>query len=149
MINTDDSGKFNILSVGPTDRHQSALAEMLCRTGRATLPKLEFCRDLEAALPDLRKGVVPVVLCDSDTQPLAWRDLLDQVHRLPDPPYVIVTSRLADDRFWSEALNLGAYDVLAKPFEESEVSRVVTIAWLRWAALRGIPAGEENELALP
>jgi CheY-like chemotaxis protein len=46
------------------------------------------------------------------------------VHALcpPDPPMLIVTSRLADDYLWAEALNLGAYDVLAKPFDASEVS---------------------------
>jgi len=36
-----------------------------------------------------------------------------------------VTSRLADERLWAEALNLGAYDVLAKPFDSTEAMRVV------------------------
>ena len=31
-------------------------------------------------------------------------------------PLVIVASHLADDQLWAEALNLGAHDVLAKPF---------------------------------
>jgi len=51
---------------------------------------------------------------------------------LPDPPFLVVTSRLADDRLWAEALNLGAYDVLAKPFDKTEVNRIVRSAWLRW-----------------
>ena len=42
---------------------------------------------------------------------------------------MIVTSRLADDRLWAEVLNLGGYDVLAKPFDASEVARVVGTAW--------------------
>ena len=45
---------------------------------------------------------------------------------------LIVTSRLADDRLWAEALNLGAYDVLAKPFERMELVRSVSSAWLHW-----------------
>jgi DNA-binding response OmpR family regulator len=106
--------------------------------------RLEFCSDVETALPELRKGAVPMVLCDGDAESPLWQDLLEQLRRLPDPPFLIVTSRLADDRLWSEALNLGAYDVLAKPFEEVEVSRVLTMAWQRWAAFRNIPAAEPD-----
>jgi DNA-binding response OmpR family regulator len=43
-----------------------------------------------------------------------------------------VTSRHADDRLWAEALNLGAWDVLAKPFDPGEVVRVVNLACLCW-----------------
>jgi len=52
------------------------------------------------------------------------------------PPFVIVTSRLADERFWVEALNLGAYDVLATPLDTTEVTRVVSSAWLHWRGLQ-------------
>jgi DNA-binding response OmpR family regulator len=50
-----------------------------------------------------------------------------------DPPLLIVTSRLADDRLWTEALNLGAYDVIAKPFDRKEVDRILNLAWARWS----------------
>jgi hypothetical protein len=30
------------------------------------------------------------------------------------------------------ALNMGVYDVLAKPFDEGEVTRVLHLAWSRW-----------------
>jgi len=50
----------------------------------------------------------------------------------PDPPLVIVTSHLADERLWAEALNLGAYDVLAKPFDAIEVGRILGLAWQHW-----------------
>ena|SRR5690242_1039361 len=144
MINTDDAARFCVLSVGPMDEHQINLAEIFWRSGWASVPnwRLEFCSDADTALSELRKGVVPMVLCDGDSDPSLWRELLDEVRRLPEAPFLIVTSRLADDRLWSEALNLGAYDVLTKPFEESEVTRVLSMAWLRWASLRGIPANE-------
>ena len=51
---------------------------------------------------------------------------------LPRPPLQIVTSRLANDRLWAEALNLGAYDVLPRPFDPAEVLRSVGMA------LRGV-----------
>ena len=33
---------------------------------------------------------------------------------------------------WAEALNLGAYDVLAKPFDAAEVTARVSLAVLYW-----------------
>src|ERR1019366_7363589 len=38
---------------------------------------------------------------------------------------VIVTDPQADAHFWAEALNLGAYDLLAQPFYEPEVRRIL------------------------
>jgi FixJ family two-component response regulator len=58
--------------------------------------------------------------------------MLKEGELLPNAPSFIVTSRLADDRLWAEALNLGAYDVLAKPFERLELVRSVSSAWLHW-----------------
>jgi len=58
--------------------------------------------------------------------------LLDFAERLPAPPPVIVTSRVADERMWAEVLNLGGYDVLATPFGSEEVIRTVTSAWSLW-----------------
>ena len=123
------AGKLTILSIGPPDESQARLERILVTTsGLRTV----LSPTLHAALPLLQKGGVPVVLCDRDDNQVVWKQLLEQVGTLKEPPYVIVTSRLADDRLWSEALNLGAYDVLAKPFEASEVTRVLASARLRW-----------------
>lgn len=48
---------------------------------------------------------------------------------LPEPPCFIVTSELADEYLWAEALNLGAYDVLIKPFDPIELIRSLSLAW--------------------
>ncbi len=130
-----NSRKVLILSVGPMDEHNAALGDILQRSdwpaGTDTAGRLFVCSNLDECLSTVRKARIPIVLCDTDSN---WRRLLDEFRELPESPYVIVTSRLADDRLWSEALNLGAYDVLAKPFERSEVVRVLTMAWMRWNA---------------
>ena len=41
----------------------------------------------------------------------------------------------------AKALNLGAYDVLAQPFDGMEVSRIVNLARLRWEGRHGIRGG--------
>ncbi|MFB3828373.1 MAG: hypothetical protein ACE15B_16510 [Bryobacteraceae bacterium] len=61
-----------------------------------------------------------------------WRDLLDQTTRMPHAPVFIVASRLADDALWAEVLNLGGYDVLAKPFDRREVFHVLGHGWRHW-----------------
>lgn len=77
----------------------------------------------------LRDVVASVVITEADLPLGTWRDVLNVMSVLLDPPLVIVTSIHADDYLWVEALNLGAYDVLAKPFDKAEVIRVVTAAW--------------------
>lgn len=95
---------------------------------------LQACSTLTGAWRALRAQHFALVLCECDLQPGTWRELLDLLARLPDPPFLIVTSRVADERLWAEALNLGAYDVLAKPFDRTEVMRVVSMAWTHWTA---------------
>jgi hypothetical protein len=56
-----------------------------------------------------------------------------------------VTSRLADERLWAEALNLGAWDVLAKPFDADEVIRIGKIAGPNiWLQLEHSPGGRNQ-----
>ena len=57
-----------------------------------------------------------------------WKDVLEAMRALPVPPLVIVISRESDDHLWAEALNLGAYDVLAKPLDDTEIVRVLSLA---------------------
>ena len=99
---------------------------------------------VESTMASLRRERIPIILCDRDRTADAWKELLEQFDGLSSPPLLIVASRLADDRLWVEALNLGAYDVLAKPFDTAEVVRIFNLACLRWnqgnAALSAAPA---------
>jgi DNA-binding response OmpR family regulator len=80
----------------------------------------------------LRDNVTPVVISESELPDGSWREVLSQLGRMPCPPLLVVTSRMADDRLWSEVLNLGGYNVLAKPLDMAEVFHVVGLAWLSW-----------------
>ena len=87
-------------------------------------------QDVVRFLSDRR---VPVILCHCSFADGNWRDLLDCIAGLSCPPRLVVTSELADDFLWAEVLNLGGYDVIAQPFQESEVVRTLTSALWRWA----------------
>ena len=71
-----------------------------------------------------------VVLTEAALPDGTWIDVLQLARGAVDAA-VIVTDRLADAHFWAEALNLGAYDVLAQPFYVSEVRRVLSNACTR------------------
>jgi len=126
----------NLLSVSPVADDHIALEHILARPGWANYSDsrwtLSWSATLGSATAALSQDRVPIVICERDLDGNSWIDLLAEATALPEPPYVIVTSRLADEHLWAEALNLGAYDVLAKPFDPEEVIRVVSLAWLHW-----------------
>ncbi|PWT96702.1 MAG: hypothetical protein C5B51_32765 [Terriglobia bacterium] len=76
----------------------------------------------------LRDKPAAVVITERDLSGGNWKDVLETMRALPAPPLLIVISRVADDHLWAEALNLGAYDVLAKPLDDTEIARVVSVA---------------------
>jgi len=86
---------------------------------------------LEAAKATLREQSFAVVITEDALEVGTWKDVLDLLHGLPDPPQIIVTSADTDAYLWAEALNLGVYDVLTKPFDNCEVTRVLHSAWIR------------------
>ncbi len=77
----------------------------------------------------LRENSMYVVICEKQLPDCTWREILEELAAMQNPPPLMVTSRLADERLWAEVLNLGGYDVLMKPFDPLEVVRVVSLAW--------------------
>ena len=59
----------------------------------------------------------------------SWKDVLNSLEGLWNRPQLIVADRLASEALWAEVLNLGAYDLLAMPFELTEIQCVVSRAW--------------------
>jgi CheY-like chemotaxis protein len=119
---------IGVLSVSPTQHDHDTLASLLSREQW----RIHVALSLRCASAFLRAHEVPLVICEHDLLPGSWTELLDEIRRLSIPPYLIVTSRIADDYLWAEALNMGAYDVLAKPFDVTEVTRILSLALLHW-----------------
>jgi DNA-binding NtrC family response regulator len=135
----NNSTLINILSVSTTEDDHTLLEntfsnQVMLETnaGRESKWLLYRSATLRSALAVLRENQISVVLCDGDVAG-TWRELLEQITLLDNPPSLIVTSRLADDNLWAEALHLGAYDVLAKPFARNELVQSLKSAWLHWA----------------
>src|SRR5438445_4074482 len=116
------------LSVSPLAEDHFSLQAVFNHSKRV----LYKADSLASALAIVRGREIGVVICDRDLSPGTWIDMLEELRLLRNAPPLIVTSRLADEKLWAEALNLGAYDVLAKPFDQNEVVRIVSLAWLHW-----------------
>jgi len=125
---TNPTATLTVLSVSPLDEDYSSLRDII-GDGKGGLLK---ARDLVGASALLRERDVAVVVCNRELPPGTYIDLLEQIKAIPNPPSLIVASRLADERLWAEALNLGAWDVLAKPFDRNEAVRSVRSGWQRW-----------------
>ena len=133
---TDPTSVITVLSVSPAEEDHSVLRDFFHAKPAAQQPKIKWllhvARTLEAAAAALQTKPVAIVICESNLLPGSWKDLLKHVSAHPQPPLMIVTSRLADEYLWSEALHHGAYDVLSKPFDPDELTRVLTLASLKW-----------------
>jgi DNA-binding NtrC family response regulator len=104
-------------------RHEDArrLAEML----NALPLVLDHAETLEQARAKLQQKEYDVVLTEAVLADGNWLDAMHMVRDCPRELEVIVTDPQADAGFWAEALNLGAYDLLAQPFYEPEVRRIL------------------------
>jgi DNA-binding NtrC family response regulator len=121
------NGNETALLISPEDDDHNILNTMFQRNGWT----LRTADCLGSASAVLRQMSVSVVVTERDLPVGNWKDVLETTRHLRTVPLVIVISRFADDYLWAEALNLGIYDVLLKPLDESEVVRVLTSAWIR------------------
>jgi DNA-binding NtrC family response regulator len=88
-------------------------AVVTARSGREALEAIERHLDLEVVLLDL---VIPDI---------GGMEILSEINRLTDPPSVILLTGLADKEIAHDALRLGAFDCILKPYNLSQVESSV------------------------
>ncbi|MGA3017000.1 MAG: response regulator [Bryobacteraceae bacterium] len=92
---------------------------------------MEQVGTLEQARHKLQRGDYEIILTEAVLPDGDWLGALHLAREQPGDINVIVTDPQADARFWAEALNLGAYDLLTQPFYEPEVRRILHNACTR------------------
>jgi DNA-binding response OmpR family regulator len=119
--------RLGILSVSPVVEDHAALRQFLseapCRIVTAAT--------CDTALQCLERGNISIVVCEGNLPDGSWRNILSRIQTCPETPFLIVTSRLADEKLWAEVLNLGGFDVIAKPFNPGDARHVLETACLR------------------
>jgi len=93
--------------------------------------EIEHAESLQQARAMLRDDEIELILTEAHLPDGNWLDTLHIARDCPRDVQVLVTDAAADTRFWAEALNLGAYDLIAQPFYEPEVRRILWNACTR------------------
>jgi DNA-binding response OmpR family regulator len=121
-----------VLVVSSAPEDQAALAELLVSH---SYPRYQASSVSEAA-DWLSRRSARVVICDDELSDGHWQDLWEVLRWTPVPPVFIVSAYRADERLWAEVLNMGAYDVVAKPYRGGEVARVLAQAFRAFGSVR-------------
>lgn len=93
--------------------------------------RLEVSLDWRTARTGSPLSSFPVIITERDLPDASWENVFSDCERMRNPPRLIVISRLADERLWAEVLNRRGFDVLGKPFEREEVTRILGYALSR------------------
>ncbi len=110
-----------ILFISARREDASRLSQMLY-----SLPMvMDYAESLRQAHAKLQLKEYDVILTEAALPDGQWLDALHLAREHPRDVELIVTDPQADARLWAEALNLGAYDLLAQPFYEPEVRRIL------------------------
>jgi len=106
----------------------------------------QSAKTIEEALTVLESSDVHVILCDADLPGGGWEGVLERAADLDRHPETVVLARHPDERLWAKVLNLGAWDLLAKPLQPKEFYRSVHHAFRHWSekirAVRKSPGSE-------
>jgi DNA-binding NtrC family response regulator len=86
---------------------------------------IDHVDDLQQARAKLPNLEYEVILTEAALTDGNWLDALHLARDSSRNIQVIVTDPRGDAHFWAQALNMGAYDVLAQPFYEPEVRRIL------------------------
>jgi DNA-binding NtrC family response regulator len=117
-----------VLLISPDSRDHTLIRHVFNRSNWV----LHECRTVEEGLRFLAHHPVPVVITEERLGSADWKAILSAVSNSARPPKVIVTSHHAEPSLWAEVINLGGYDVLAKPWNERELFHAISQAWLAW-----------------
>ena len=130
---------YRILFVSGHREDARRLSHML----RALPVAVSHAPNLRQARTELEQTRYSAVLTEACLPDGDWLDALKLARESQPGLEVVVTDPQADAQFWSEALERGAFDLLAQPFYEPEVRRILQNACCRPATERlSLAAGD-------
>jgi DNA-binding response OmpR family regulator len=125
---SDPSRVATALLISPFEQDHTYFGSVFSRTNW----RLFRANSREEALALLSCQEVPVIVAEERLGLADWKDILRSMQHMEHPPKLVVASALSDGDLWADVLNLGAYDVLARPFDQREVLHCISTAWLAW-----------------
>ena len=109
-------------------QHSETLAELKLALERQGMRTLQA--GTRAAAKRMLGGLdpAPLVFTDTNLPDGNWADILAVAEKARRPVNVIVVARLVDTRFYVEAIETGAFDFIAPPFNATDLAYVVRSA---------------------
>jgi|SRR5580658_1427293 FixJ family two-component response regulator len=117
---------MTVVLVGEDQEFLQEIGEMLSAAGLFPSPMAA----INTEDSPMKLDRVGAVIVDCPPRNDFWKQILIDVCQPAGIP-LIVTSRVADERLWSEVLNFGGFDILVQPLDSHEVARIAKSA-LRW-----------------
>ncbi len=114
----------SVLIVRPFPEHHTII-ERLLTGGSWVIHHAASCREAAAFLAENEPDAI---ICERALPDGAWEDVLRHCLELRRKSGLIVSCRLADEHLWSEALSAGGFNVVAQPFDEEELRRIIELA---------------------
>jgi DNA-binding NtrC family response regulator len=127
---TSPTESVRVLAISPFSQDHLTLQSIISHSKWVLRTTSTYAEALEI----LSQDVMPVIITERDLGPYSWKDVLQKLASITNPPRLIVAADHADAdaRLWGEVLNFGAYDVLSKPFRSAELFLSVSSAWRAW-----------------
>ncbi|MBA2341395.1 MAG: sigma-54-dependent Fis family transcriptional regulator, partial [Pyrinomonadaceae bacterium] len=117
----DTQRPTKVLVVEDETNLRLVLEKELARLGFET----QVATDGEAALGQLEEAAVDVLLCDINMPRMDGLELLRRVRERANPPEMIMLTGYATVETAVEAMKLGAYDYLSKPYRITELEALI------------------------
>ena len=117
----------SVLVISPFEEDRVSLQRILSQTDWS----VHYAYTFQEGLKWVCGNFTAVVICDQHVPACDLREALDRIGLAVVPPTLIVVHSLGDDSLWAvwtQALNLGAHDLLLKPFDGNEVLAAVRSA---------------------
>ena len=134
-VGQDTERVLRVLFVSALESELEFMRAFFARTNWS----LSLAQSLQEAAILLASEQISVIITDRELAGGSWQDLMHLARGCILPPVLIVTHRFSEIEMLDQLLKQGAYDVLAKPFQEIELSQIISFAWLRWNSKHLMP----------
>ena len=104
---------------------ESSLREMLEVALKRTGHKARFSATLKSGLSELEKGGIDIVLTDVKLPDGSGLDILARAKTVPERPPVLIMTAFGSTDMAVEAMKLGAFHYLTKPFKLEELNLLI------------------------
>ena len=116
--------KPRILLVMPRER-QGSLPGFLARSGL----EVSTAQTISDAAKQLTaEPHYDLLLADAELPDGSWRDMLRIAKDSHRPCDLVVCSRCGDERFWTEVIESGVFDLIPQPYDPQEILRIIHTA---------------------